>query len=239
MTTFLRRLSICAETSRSEVQVLPKALKEKSTHGAGMKHCPNCGHKLPISDVKYCPGCGKSLSGSAAKEYRAEGLPNLNFKIDSKKAISSLVALTLVLVFLYLIFGRSSEQQSTVLQTYDQYRGVYRGDIEESENIRNAYNMLTFSTFTQKAEKAQEYGLKAQQAIAHFDDFKAFIKQNQPELQRAGLNVPVLLAEIESNRAVLLSNSKLMAQQLEQYAKADAAKLSLIGNILKLLVGLG
>ena len=221
-----------------------------------MKHCFHCGHRLSKEDVKFCNDCGKELLEQKKQGSFIEQIKEGKFGSFKKLLV---IGTVLVLLFVFfgsfviLLFGNSGNNQQTTttpdqtqqtITPFNQYVEVQDSDLSEIETLRQQYNSLSFDAdFTQKVQAAQDYGLKAEQAIAHLNDFKDFINQNQQTLQNIGQNVPALQASIESNKAILQSNARLMATQIEQYAEANKARLQaqqeLIGTILRLLIGLG
>jgi len=150
------------------------------------------------------------------------------------------VVFTVIIFFLIWLFGFSQNSQNNSLQTtFNQYSDIFNSDGVQLEHLTQNYNSVSINDFAAKTEAAKEFGLKGEQIIAHCNDFKSFVLQNQNALQTGGINTPDLLAKIEDRKAAVSNISTQMKDQLEQAANADEAKMNLALNVIKLLIGLG
>ncbi len=213
-----------------------------------MKHCPECGEKLEVEKAKYCPNCGQDigLKNSEKSQNKATNSKPIFWSV----LVGVIIGLALLAIFAVafpLLTSPQSQstslsqeitQQNQIRQSYNQYSEIYSKDIEMVNKLRNQYNSISIqNNFEEKASAAQTYALEAKKFIAHMDDFRIFLIQNQAEIQKLGVNVPQVLAELGSNKETVQNTAQLMAQQLQTYAEASEQRQAAIANILKLLLG--
>ncbi len=202
-----------------------------------MHYCSKCGTKQ-ASDAQYCSKCGHSLAGAQGKDLAPKTNGIVRY-FNLKNILIAFGGLTVIVILLGFFSGLLSAAPEKLISENNQYLQIINKDSAELSEILERYNSLSFeSNFDEKAELAKQYGVKAQETIAHLDEFKRFINENKAALQNQRIAVPQTLADIESAKIRIQTNAKTMSDQLEQYAQANQAKQQIIGDILKtLLIG--
>jgi len=198
-----------------------------------MKHCLECGHKLPPSTPKHCPNCGALL---AAKAQEKASAPK-NFSQQVMDAARVLLGVFLLFAFfLAIIFypiAQWERSRAAGAQYYSQFTQVSK-DFHELEFLAKQYDSLKIDdyTFNRKVAAAADFAARAKHAAVTRGYFATFISANQDALGRWGANHSLARSEMESGNFAVLSAARRMSADLKQFVGAEKNQTRTVLGIL-------
>jgi len=229
-----------------------------------MKHCPECGKKLPLPNPKHCPECGVALREGAGAEtpkgplrrYWAWiialvllGIVFLSFNYMYNDGLVPQMKKAQETRELKLQQQLTDESQlalaqkklliSNSLQEYYNNLLVYQTSLSEPGRAYAAMPNKTDEEFALKIETAKTLALKLREFMDFLKDTANFFTQNAEEMQKLGLvsNATKAADGVMAAYDGMKTGIPELRTEMEQMAGDNPDRQSQIEEVMKIVEG--